>query len=431
VAFAIGACNGGSSAPESRGTGAASDDAGSGDDADSGAAFGLGCLGGDCPDNAPVCCFDVAQLSTSCQLAPCSGFQLCATASECEAGYGCTLAPPMPGMDAAIGLCAIGVPDSGDSDAPDGCGPANGLTSCGPGCQESCAASLEVEGGTYDRTYASGDDGGASDPATVSGFRLDEYDVTVGRFRQFVSAVSPSDGGGWLPPTGSGKHTHLNGGLGLLSVGAASTDGGPAYEPGWVAADSVQIAPTDANLTTGCGNAAYATWTASPGANEDLPINCVNWYEAYAFCIWDGGFLPSEAEWECAAAGGSQQREYPWGSTAPGTASQYAIYGCDYPSGSGTCSGVSNIAPVGAAGSGDGRSGQFDLAGSVSQWTLDFSAPYVDPCVDCAYLSPASARVFRGGNFSSGANALAPSNRAGGPAALRLVYFGLRCARSP
>jgi hypothetical protein len=32
-----------------------------------------------------------------------------------------------------------------------------------------------------------------------------------------------------------------------------------------------------------------------------------------------GGFLPSEAEWEFAAAGGSKQLEYPWGSADPGT----------------------------------------------------------------------------------------------------------------
>jgi formylglycine-generating enzyme required for sulfatase activity len=44
---------------------------------------------------------------------------------------------------------------------------------------------------------------------------------------------------------------------------------------------------------------------------ERLPIICVNWCEAYAFCIWDGGFLQSETEWKYAASGGSKQRECP------------------------------------------------------------------------------------------------------------------------
>jgi formylglycine-generating enzyme required for sulfatase activity len=49
-------------------------------------------------------------------------------------------------------------------------------------------------------------------------------------------------------------------------------------------------------------------------------------WEAYAFCIFDGGFLPTETEWEYAAAGGSEQRDYPWGWTLPGASEQYAIY---------------------------------------------------------------------------------------------------------
>ena len=99
------------------------------------------------------------------------------------------------------------------------------------------------------------------------------------------------------------------------------------FESGWVASDDGKIAPTNANLAC---SSAYDSWTSTAGTNENLPINCVNWWEAYAFCIWDGGFLPSDAEAGYAAAGGDEQREYPWGSMTPGTTNQYAIYGCYY-----------------------------------------------------------------------------------------------------
>jgi formylglycine-generating enzyme len=186
-----------------------------------------------------------------------------------------------------------------------------------------------VTGGTYDRAYdldtagnlISGGPVDESAPATVSSYRLDKYEVTVGRFRQFVAAWN----GGYTPPPGSGKHAYLNGGRGLLDSASPGT-----YEAGWLASDDDNIAPTDSNLIE-CGTLGDSTWTEIAGSQESLPINCVNWYDAYAFCIWDGGVLPSEAEWGYAAAGGSQQREYPWGSTDPGTTNRYAIYYCNYP----------------------------------------------------------------------------------------------------
>jgi len=270
---------------------------------------------------------------------------------------------------------------------PPSCAPGGpGLTNCGA-ASESCCTSLEVTGGTYYRTYTSDSDGGPTgeaDPATVSSFRLDKYLVTVGRFRQFVRAWN--NGSGYMPAAGSGKHAYLNGGQGLANSGNPGT-----YETGWNAADwnnTTDIDPTTANLTS----CSPSTWTDSTGSQENLPINCVNWYESYAFCIWDGGFLPSEAEWEYAAAGGTEQLAWPWGTMAP-TGNQFAIYG-----GSESSTGVACIAPAGTATLGAGRWGQLDLAGEVYEWNLDWRSAYADPCTDCAYLTPTSNRVIRGGD---------------------------------
>jgi hypothetical protein len=65
---------------------------------------------------------------------------------------------------------------------------------CGPGDNADCCASSVVPGGTFNR----GND--ASYPATVSTFRLDTYEITVGRFRTFVAAYAR----GVIPP-GAGK----------------------------------------------------------------------------------------------------------------------------------------------------------------------------------------------------------------------------------
>jgi formylglycine-generating enzyme required for sulfatase activity len=300
-----------------------------------------------------------------------------------------------------------------------------------------------VPGGSYYRSYTNDGSGpsGEADRATVSDFKLDKYLVTVGRFRQFVNAWN--FGTGFTPPAGSGKHTHLNGGLGLVNAGAPA-DAGTVYETGWLASDDANVALTDANLQF-CGT--NSTWTSAPGNQESLPIDCLNWYEAYAFCIWDGGFLPSEAEWAYAAAGGEPEREYPWGSTAPGTANLYAIYGdgagnCYYPSGTmAACTGVANIAPVGTATLGAGRWGQLDLAGEMWQWTLDwYSSSYDEPCVDCANLTssyppsvPAAcgSRVARSTSYADRAADLVSTFRFGGFSPSARSTVGIRCARAP
>jgi formylglycine-generating enzyme required for sulfatase activity len=262
-----------------------------------------------------------------------------------------------------------------------------------------------VPGGTFNR------DNDPNYPATVSDFYLDKYEVTVGRFRSFVNAglgtqASP-------PATGAGANPLI---------------AGTGWDSTWnyfLAADTTTLQTNVQCDTT------YQTWTNTPGNNENLPINCVDWYEAFAFCAWDGGRLPTEAEWEYAATGGSEERVYPWGSTVLGPNADLAIWGCYY-NPSWSCSGVTNIAPVGSVPAGNGKWGQSDLAGNVFEFVFDWYAQYVVPCNDCADTTEAANRVGRGGGFSvTNASFLAAAHRFYyNPAMTRYNTLGMRCART-
>ena len=166
------------------------------------------------------------------------------------------------------------------------------------------------------------------------------------------------------------------------------------------------------------------------GSQENLPINCVNWYEAYAFCIWDGGFLPSEAEWEYAAAGGSQQREYPWGSARPRdwrTSTRFSA-ATTRTAGAAAQAGEHRARGYGALGA--GLWGQLDMAGEVWEWNLDWYAPYA-ACVNCADATPGAARVVRGGQYDDLGLTLFPPYRNFFYPTARFDYIGFRCARAP
>jgi len=293
---------------------------------------------------------------------------------------------------------------------------------CGPKGNEDCCATILVPGGTYNRS-----NNGLS-PATVGDFWLDKYEITVGRFRKFVEA----GGGTWAsaPAVGDGAHPWI--------VGS-----------GWSSQWDTQLAKDAASLRGGLSYCyldgghkpigVYKTWTDAPGENENRPMNCIDWHQAFAFCAWDGGWLPTEAEWNYAAAGGSEQRPYSWGSAEPGADVNLAVFGCYYPTGSGECTGVENVAFVGSSPAGNGRWGHADLMGNLSEWVLDGSPDptyvYPMPCNDCATLVNARYRICRGGSFDKSAPWLGSDGRYYPPCTNGYIRndasVGARCGRTP
>ncbi len=300
--------------------------------------------------------------------------------------------------------------------------PGPGSTSCAGG---TCCAAPRVAGGAFFRSYDGISTNGATkaNPATVSDFSLDQYEVTVARFRAFVAATTS----GWAPAAGAGKHAYLTAG------GVTDTTG--ALEKGWDATWTPKLATTAAAWGTALAcDASFATWTPAPGATEDHPINCLDWYDAYAFCIWDGGFLPTEAEWNYAAAGGTDQRVYPWSlAYPPGSTTldcSHAAYSATWPTTSCVPGGTSAVGAFSPAG--DGKWGHADLAGNVFEWTLDsFEAAYSASCSDCADLAAVNDQVIRGGSYDGSPACLLNSLREDSLPAGRSASIGVRCARPP
>ncbi|WP_437973425.1 SUMF1/EgtB/PvdO family nonheme iron enzyme [Sorangium sp. So ce295] len=283
-------------------------------------------------------------------------------------------------------------------------------STCGPGESESCCASAVVPGGTFDR----GND--AAYPATVSDFRLDRFEVTVGRFRRFFEAYPGSQ-----PAADAGAHPGIQ---------------GSGWNPAWSSELPPDAAALQAAVMCNPDNADMRTWTEAAGAQEHLPMNCVSWYVAFAFCAWDGGRLPTEAEWNYAAAGGDEQRQYPWSNPPESTTidASYASYDCRESTAPGCTfqSDFSDIVHVGSRSpKGDGRWTQADLGGSMREWMLDGYGTYPAECVDCANLADTSNRVVRSGSSFGTPSYLLTSERVSVAPSAPYYSLGVRCARTP
>jgi len=283
---------------------------------------------------------------------------------------------------------------------------------CGMDMRSCCAVGY-VPGGEFVASTRLGEAWPApTGKSHVSGFALGRFEVTVGRFRAFLDDYEDWRASG-APRPGDGSHPLIP---------------GSGWDPGWLRHETdppdryglgVDRQEVESQVAD-CFGAPLST------AMWGQPVNCVTFYEAQAFCIWDGGRLPTDLEWEYAAAGGEENRLYPWGSYEP--THGLASYGCIAELPYSPCP----VPSVGSYPSGIGRFGQLDLAGSLQEWTFDaVGVPRDLPCSDCAsveWIHASNPRTSRGGSWNGDAEELKVTTTDMLEARVRLSSYGFRCA---
>ncbi len=156
----------------------------------------------------------------------------------------------------------------------------------------------------------------------------------------------------------------------------------------------------------------------------DHPVNGVSWYEAEAYARFAGKRLPTEAEWEKAAAwdaAHARKQMFAWGDDAPAATRgnfDFRHWG---------------TTPVGRFPAGASPAGCLDMNGNVWEWT---SAPFAAYPDFKAYPYPEYSevwfdgdhRVLKGGSWATRTTLLRTSFRNFFRRHFRIAFAGLRCA---
>ncbi|HEU4752589.1 MAG TPA: selenoneine synthase SenA [Armatimonadota bacterium] len=126
------------------------------------------------------------------------------------------------------------------------------------------------------------------------------------------------------------------------------------------------------------------------------PVLHVSWYEAEAYCRWAGRRLPTEAEWEYAAAwdgAAGRKRRFPWGDEPPSPERanlDWRGMGC---------------VDVGALPAGNSAAGCRQMIGNAWEWTADDFRAYpgfrADPYAEYSEPWFHTHKVLRGGCWAT------------------------------
>ena len=155
----------------------------------------------------------------------------------------------------------------------------------------------------------------------------------------------------------------------------------------------------------------------------DEPVQHVSWYEADAFARWAGKRLPTELEWERAAAWDERRGKlrFPWGESWMGFEANLdrRAYG---------------PVPVGSFSGGVSPVGCVQMAGDVWEWTSSHFRPYPGflafPYPEYSEVFFGDAyRVLRGGSWATDSAVARTSFRNWDYPVRRQIFAGFRCAR--
>jgi len=169
-----------------------------------------------------------------------------------------------------------------------------------------------------------------------------------------------------------------------------------------------------------------------PAGKEQFPVYNVTWDGADAFCKWEGKKLPTEAQWEKAARGGSEKTTmYPWGDELnPGQ--RGARGGGGAPAGKPAHFGFPN-GPAKAGSYPPNGYGLYDMLGNVAEWTADwYGRTYysISPEKNPTGPDKGMYRVFRGSSWAdSDDRMLATHYRNYTNTDLRTNVLGFRCVK--
>jgi sulfatase modifying factor 1 len=193
-----------------------------------------------------------------------------------------------------------------------------------------------------------------------------------------------------------------------------------------------------------------ASWRhpEGPGSSiegkDDHPVVHVSWDDAVAYARWAGKRLPTEAEWEFAARGGLEGKNYAWGDELqPGDRPLANTWQGHFPDRNTGEDGFPRIAPVKSFP--PNRYSLHDLIGNVWEWCSDWYRPdayrllpagsvVVNPAGPESGFDPTEPyqpkRVTRGGSYLCSPNYCSnyrPSARRGTASDSGMSHLGFRC----